>query len=101
MSYKHHKGIQCNSCHRLFLPFQLNEEQVCAECLLNSEPEYEHVWEPTDKSGHYLQCINCGEETSIFDPDYDKILESECRIKPDIPRASDQFIKGQDLTWIC
>ena len=37
-----------------------------------------HEWEPTDTSGHCLQCLNCGKETSIYQDDYKKTLEERC-----------------------
>ena len=40
-----------------------------------------HEWQPTDTSGHCLQCSNCGTETSIYRTDYDKTLEESCKVK--------------------
>lgn len=36
-----------------------DEEMNQKECL--------HMWEPTDTSGHYMECIKCGKTWSIFE----------------------------------
>ena len=79
MSNKNHPGIKCKSCEKLYLPFQLNEEGVCIDCISNRSAEFSHKWEPTDSNGHNLICTQCGLETNIYYRRYQDDIESACQ----------------------
>ena len=38
-----------------------------------------HNFEPTDTEGHCYQCTECGLITSIYDIEYDSVIEEECK----------------------
>jgi hypothetical protein len=69
-------------CNPLSIASLLEEEQkrdgsfrrVCSEC----RDKTKHEWQPTDTSGHCLECSNCGKETSIYRKEYNKKLEERC-----------------------
>jgi hypothetical protein len=43
-----------------------------------NESVSEHKWQPTDTSGHNLQCEVCRAEINIYEVGYKKVLKSKC-----------------------